>query len=183
MVPALATAWLARRTVAVSAGATVAAVVAGCGSTAVPSSTGPDRPDTTVQNAYIVPARFDERCAIRLDRGADMRFTVTNNREAQHERLLGATTGAARTATLTPDGVDIPRRTTVGFGEPDIPTADLGRVVQPVRLDGLDPDLRPATSTEVTFSFERAGNITLPVPVQACPRRAGSPGATTAPGG
>jgi hypothetical protein len=39
----------------------------------------------------------------------------------------------------------------------------------PVRMDGLDPDLRPATTADVTFHFDRAEDITLPVAVEACP--------------
>ena len=123
---------------------------------------------TTVENAYIVPAYVPGRCAIQLNAGAEMRFTITNNRPAESERLLGVSTNAAQGARIMTT-VDIPPKSTVSFGQPSSLPLDDGPPNSAVRLDHLDPELRPATSADVTFHFQEAGDMTLPVPVEACP--------------
>ena len=105
---------------------------------------------------------------MQVDAGGAMRFTVTNNSPTENERLLGLSTDAAAPARVTADAA-IPPESTVSFGEPnaELNAGDANR--PPVELDRLAPDLVPATSTDVTFHFERAGDVTLPVPVEACP--------------
>lgn len=128
---------------------------------------GTDTVDTSVENAYIVPAYVPGSCAMQVDAGGVMRFTVTNNRPADTERLLGLSVSAAEHASI-PAPADIPPKSTVGFGEPNV-----GDARNPaVRLERLDPDLRPAMSADVTFHFERSGDLTMPVPVEACPVQA-----------
>jgi len=127
---------------------------------------GTDTEDTSVENAFIVPAYVPGSCAMQVDAGGVMRFTVTNNRPADTERLLGLTVSAAEAS--IPVRADIPPKSTVGFGEPNV-----GDARNPaVRLEQLDPDLRPAMSADVTFHFERSGDLTMPVPVEACPVQA-----------
>ena len=75
------------------------------------------------------------------------------------DALVGATTDAAATATLTVGGapvtsVPIPARSTA--------PADWG-----VQLTGLTAPLRAASYIEITLVFQRAGRITLQVPVHA----------------
>lgn len=153
-------------------GALVALLTAGCfAQTEAGSSnrgSGSENGRTTVANAYIVPAFVPGRCAIQLDDGAEMRFTVSNERGGQAERFLGLSTDAAREAPRM-NGVDIPPESTVGFGEPSSEAVDVGGRVPAVRLAELDPKLRPGMSTEVTFHFEVAGDVSIPVPVEACP--------------
>ncbi|UXA10470.1 hypothetical protein KXD97_20435 [Mycobacterium sp. SMC-8] len=145
--------------------------ISGCGEDAAVDSSnrgsGSDTEGTSVENAFIVPAFVPGECALQLDAGGEMRFTVTNNRPADTERLLGLTIGAAAQAHGI-DSVAIPPKSTAAFGEANHGPAPDGRHPA-VRLQRLDPGLRPATSTDVTFRFERAGDITLPVPVEACP--------------
>jgi hypothetical protein len=125
---------------------------------------------TTVENAYIVPSFLPGRCAIQFGAGAKMRFTVTNGSSTEAERLLSVSTNVAHEADTT-SGVVIPVRSTVGFGQPSASSVDAGGTVSAVQLGGLDPSVRPGMSANVTFHFDRAGDITLPVPVEACPRQ------------
>lgn len=159
------------KTVAVG-GAMLVLLTAGCGGDPDLESSnrgsGSDTTGTTVENAYIVPAFVPGRCAIQVPLGAELRFTVTNSRTADAERLLGLSTDAAQQAQpLHP--VDLPPQSTIGFGQPSAEATDSGGHVAGIRLVELDQGLRPAMSTEVTFRFERAGDIPVRVPVEACP--------------
>jgi len=162
-----------RRTCSALAGAAALAVgVAGCGEDPVLDSSnrgsGSHTETTTVENAYIVPAYVPGRCVIQFNAGGEMRFTVTNNRPAEAERLLGLSTSAADQARII-DSVDIPPKSTVSFGQPNAELREADDRGPAVRLDQMDPELRPATTADVTFRFERAGDLTMPVPVEACP--------------
>lgn len=125
---------------------------------------------TTVENAYIVPTFLPGRCAIQIGPGADMRFTVTNGSSTEAERLLSVSTNVADEADMT-SVVSIPVRSTVGFGQPSAQSVDAGGTVSAVQLSGLDPSVRPGMSANVTFHFDRAGDIAMPVPIEACPRQ------------
>ncbi|WP_422746363.1 hypothetical protein ACN27E_02050 [Mycobacterium sp. WMMD1722] len=154
-------------------GVTLAALTSACGGEDVVldssnRGSGSHTDEVTVENAYIVPAFLPGRCAIQVEAGAAMRFTVTNNDPVETARLVGVTTAAAETARIVAP-VEIPPQSTVAYGEPNPEIADSGGRVAPVRLEDLAPGLVPATTTDVTFRFERAGDITMPVPVEACP--------------
>lgn len=152
----------------------VAGSAAGCNDPEVPLSTnrgsGSLSPSTTVENAFIVPAYIPGQCAIQVNSGGVMRFTITNNRQVETERLLGISTSAAQTAHIVTN-VNIPPNSTVSFGEPSAQPLEDNPPRSAVQLEGLDPDLRPANLADVTFQFQEAGNLTLPVPVEACPRQ------------
>jgi hypothetical protein len=146
--------------------------VAGCGEDSVMGSSnrgsGSHTADTSVENAYIVPTYLPGRCAIQLDAGGAMRFTITNNRAGETEQLLGISTSAAEKARVVSSAA-IPPKSSVSFGQPNAEPG-AGDASRPaVVLDRLAPDLVPATSADVTFHFEQAGDLTLPVPVEACP--------------
>jgi hypothetical protein len=153
--------------------ALLALLTSGCGSddSDLESSnrgSGSDTTATTVENAYIVPAFVPGRCAIQLELGAELRFTVTNGRPTDSERLLGLSTDAGRQAQPFPV-VDIPPESSVGVGLASAESVDAGGRIPGIRLEALDRGLRPAMSTDVTFQFERAGDIPIRVPVEACP--------------
>lgn len=156
-------------------GATVVVLSAGCGQSVLPESSnrgsGSDTATTTVEDAFIVPAFVPGNCAIQVDTGGSMRFTVTNNRPTESERLLGVSTDAAKVARVVAP-IDIPPKATIGIGEPSTQIEAAGGRVSAVRLEQLDPGLKPAMSADVTFEFLRAGDITIPVPVEAYPRQA-----------
>jgi hypothetical protein len=151
--------------------AAVALFAAGCGAQpALDSSnrgSGSHTSATTVENVAIVPSFVDGRCALQLNTGGKLRLTITNGRSDATERFLGLSTRATTQGHVT-TAVDVPPMSTVGIGQPS--TQPVGPASLPaIDLATLDPDLRPATSTDVTFHFLLAGDITVPVPIEACP--------------
>ncbi|OAN38956.1 hypothetical protein A4X20_19455 [Mycolicibacterium iranicum] len=160
------------RSSALAVAATLMVSAVGCGEDPVLDSSsrgsGSHTDDTSVENAYIVPSYVPGRCALQLDAGGAMRFTITNNRPAETERLLGISTDAAEQVRVV-GSVAVPPESTVSFGEPNVEPGARDASGPPVLLDRLDPDLVPATSADVTFHFERAGDLTFSVPVEACP--------------
>lgn len=152
--------------------AAVAMAASGCGEDPQPGSSnrgsGSETERTTVENAFIVPTFLPGRCAIQVDAGAKMRFTVTNGHPTEDERLLSVSTNASPDGDA-PAGVDIPAESSVGFGQPSAAAVDAGGTVSAVQLGQLEPTLKPGMSAGVTFHFDRAGDIEMPVPVEACP--------------
>ncbi|WP_102142678.1 hypothetical protein [Mycobacterium hubeiense] len=141
-----------------SAGAALMLMTAGCGqrSDFEPNNRGANTETlpTSVDNAYIVPAFVPGRCAIQAGSAAELRFTVSNTRPAESERLLAIATGAADAVRLPAGATDIAPKASQEF------TA---------AVEGLREDLRPAMSVDVTFRFDKAGDIELRVPIEACP--------------
>ena len=126
--------------------------------------------DTTVQDAFIVPQYFSGHCALQVGGNADLRFTATNNRTADTERLLAVSTDAARTVRITPEeGLTIEPGSSIAVGESTTRATGTAHPAATVTLDGVDRDARPGTSVDVTFSFQRTGDLTMRVPVEACP--------------
>ncbi len=152
--------------------AAVASATSGCGEDPQFGSSnrgsGSETERTSVENAFIVPTFLPGRCAIQMDTGAEMRFTVTNGRPTESERLLSVSTSASSDGAI-PSGVDIPAESSVSFGQPTTAAVDAGGTVSAVQLGRLAPNLKPGMSTSVTFHFDRAGDIDMPVPVEACP--------------
>jgi hypothetical protein len=156
--------------------AAVALANTACGQEAEPGTSkrgsGSHTEGITVENAFIVPTFLPGRCAIQLGTGAKMRFTVTNGHPTENERLLSVLTDASADGAIT-SGVDIPAESSVGFGQPSAAAVDAGATVPAVQLGELPPNLRPGMSTSVTFDFDRARDIEMPVPVEACPTQEG----------
>lgn len=151
-------------------------VVGGCGGNPVldSSSRGASSQtgETSVENAFIVPRFAPGSCAIQVGNSADLRFTATNNRPGEPERLTGITTGAAdavRMSAMLP--VQIPAKSSIAAGQPIEHPGDAMGPDKPftVSLWGLRESARPATSVEVTFRFEKFGDLTMRVPIEACP--------------
>jgi copper(I)-binding protein len=142
----------------------------GCGSDVEATSSNrgasDDNQATSIDNAYIVPAFVPGSCALQQGDIAQLRFTITNNRPVKEERLLSVTTDAAARITV-PDAVtlDIGPGGSLTAGEFDAASDGSSAV----RLVGLRPAVKPAGSVPVTFRFKEFGNITLRVPVEACP--------------
>ncbi len=150
--------------------ALVLAVAVGCGDgTEIGSSNRgasiADQP-TRIDNAYIVPSFVPGSCELQEGRRGQLRFTITNGRPLKDERLLTVNTDAAERITVPREvTVDIAPGESLAAGEP--PDARGGPPA--VQLDGLRPSVHPATSVPVTFGFQEFGNITLQVPIEACP--------------
>jgi hypothetical protein len=161
---------------AAAAGVLMVALVAGCGNNPVISSSnrGADSPteETTVENAFIVPRFVPGSCAIQVGDQAALNFTATNNRAAQPERLLGIESPAADAIRISPTAtLQIPPKTSIAAGQPIEDTDHPAAADQPftVSIDGLDASARPGTSVDVTFHFEKHGDLAMKVPIEACP--------------
>ncbi|MCK0173603.1 MULTISPECIES: hypothetical protein [Mycobacteriaceae] len=144
------------------------AATVGCSPDADPESTNRGTTSTTslttVENAFIVPRFLPDSCALQIGDSAALRFTVTNNRPVDVERLTSVS--ADRAEVTLPEGaaVDIPAGGVLAFGQPQ-PTAAL----PPATVDGLDADVTPGMSVPMTFTFAEFGPLEIDVPVEACP--------------
>ncbi|MGV0714818.1 hypothetical protein ABQE93_05365 [Mycolicibacterium sp. XJ662] len=155
-------------------GATVLITLTGC--THDPSGSGSGSPEgspaaaTAVEHAYIVPQFIPGRCSISVGGPADLRFTVTNNRPSGIERLLDISTGAADTVQYSSEEpVEIGPGASVSFGQRRVQPVGANRFAIPaIELKGLNADARPGTSVDVTFGFERLGDVDVRVPIQPC---------------
>lgn len=145
---------------AATAGAALMVLTVGCGadgSDFQPNNRGADTetPQTTVDNAYIVPAHAPGKCAIQAGNGANLSFTATNTRPAESERLLGITTDAANAVRISSTGeMDIAPKSSEEFA---------------ATVEGLRNSVRPAMSVDITFRFAKSGDIEMRVPIEACP--------------
>ncbi|MFV9635817.1 hypothetical protein [Mycobacterium neumannii] len=146
-------------------------LLAGCGSYTTGESTnrgsGSETPETTVENAFVVPRYLPGSCAIQVGESAELRFTITNNRPAEAERLEAITTPAAEAVRIDPSPpIEIAAGTALATGQPVEPGQPFT-----VTLDGINQTVRPAYNVDVTFRFQKSGELTMPVPVEACPRQ------------
>jgi hypothetical protein len=107
-------------------------------------------------------------CAIQQGTGGRLRFTVSNARPAGQVRLDSIYTEAVADSNILV-GVDIPAKSSIGFGQPSAAQVDQAGAVPAVRLDVIDPGLRPGMSADMTFRFDQADDVTMAVPVEACP--------------
>ncbi|OBG81678.1 hypothetical protein A5699_08435 [Mycobacterium sp. E802] len=150
--------------VSASLGVTLAVLTAGCAERSddfKPNNRGEDTETvpTSVDNAYIVPEHAPDDCAIQVGDNAELRFTATNSRPTGSERLLSIATEAADAVRMGSDGgVEIAPKSSK-----EITAA----------VEGLREGVRPATSVDVTFTFDQSGDISVRVPIEACPAQQG----------
>lgn len=166
-----------RRLAAAVGGLVLAAGVAACGQDVVTEGSSnrgasSQSAQTSVENAYIVPRFVPGSCAIQVGDVAALRFTVTNNRTAESERLLAISTPVADSVTIEP-AVTMPigPDTTIAVGQP---VEQLAQPPGPDRpftatLQGIRDTAEPGKSVEMTFRFEDAGDLQMRVAVEACP--------------
>ncbi|KMO73277.1 hypothetical protein MCHUDSM44219_04455 [Mycolicibacterium chubuense] len=144
----------------------------GCSDTSRPGSSnrgsGSAPGAVTIENAFIVPTFVPGHCAIQQGTGGRLRFTVSNARPAGQVRLDSIYTEAVADSNILV-GVDIPAKSSIGFGQPSAAQVDQAGAVPAVRLDVIDPGLRPGMSADMTFRFDQADDVTMAVPVEACP--------------
>lgn len=164
------------RSSAAATGLVVVVLAAGCGGNDEIGSSnrgaGTHTEDTTVENAFIVPRFVPGSCAIQVGDAGALTFTVTNNRVTGSEQLLGIGSPAADAFRLTPSAtLQIPPETSIAAGQPveDLSPADGVDEPFTVAVEGLRESARPGTSVDVTFRFEKHGDLTMKVPIEACP--------------
>ena len=136
-------------------------MAAGCAP--LPAATGPAAaPVMTVSGAFARPSPNEGGTG-----GAFM--TITNNSGAA-DRLLGATTPAAKMVeiheTIDDNGVMKMRPVTGGFEIPAGGKLELLPGGKHIMLMGLTTPLKEGDEVEVTLTFEKAGAITVKAPVK-----------------
>ena len=163
---------------AVAVGLTATLLAAGCGHDTEADSTnrgsGTDTEQTSVDNVYIVPRSKPGACAIQVEDAAELRFAVANNRPLETERLLEITSDDADAIqVIPPPPLEIAPESRIAAGQPIEQLSAPSSPDRPlhVTVDGLDESVRPGLAVDVTFRFEQQGDITMRVPVEACPRQ------------
>jgi hypothetical protein len=100
----------------------------------------------------------------------DLLFVAANQSGTDNDRLVGITSDTG-TVTLSPADPEIPASRSLIVGKPDGVEADaLQAVSTAVKANAtvkLTKPLANALTYEFTFKFERAGALTLGVPVTA----------------
>ncbi len=128
--------------------------------------------ETSVANVFIAPA-YAIDCALQVDAPAQLSFTATNNSSTEEESLSEISSPAAsRVEIAAPaQALTISPESSIAAGQPVENVQDADAPDQPfsVFMVDLDPGIEPGRSVPVTFTFERAGEITLPVAVDGCP--------------
>lgn len=153
----------------------IAAFAVGCGGNPEIASSnrgaGSDTSATTVENAFIVPRYIPGSCAIQVGDAAVLTFTATNNRGTEAEQLLGIESPAADTIRISPPPpLEIAPRTSIAAAQPieDVSRPGGDRPFT-VTIETLKESATPGKSVDVTFRFEQHGDLTLKVPIEACP--------------
>lgn len=172
-----AAAW---RRIATAGGTAVLVLAGGCGEDVTIDSSnrgaGSHTQETTVDNAFIVPDFVPGSCEIQIGGDAHLRFTATNNRSTDSESLSGITTEAAQTVRILAGApVVIPPRSSVAAGQPIEHPGEQTGPDEPftVAVQGLTESVRPGMSVDVSFRFAKYGDLTLRVPIEACPTQNG----------
>lgn len=151
-------------------------LAAGCGNDVDYDSSnrgsGTDTEPTSVENAFITPNFLPGSCAIQVGDNANLRFTVSNVRPAESERLLEITTDAADMVRISPTAtLEIPPKSTIAVGQPVEDLDDPAAPDEPftATLEGMKDNVTPGKSVDVTFRFEKSGELEFLVPIEACP--------------
>lgn len=150
---------------------------AGCGDDDVARDSsnrgaGTTTESTSVENAFIVPEFARGQCAIQVGDSADLRFTVSNTRSTEAERLLAISTPAADTVRISPNAtLEILPQTTIAAGQPveNLDNPDAPDEPFTVTLEGLKDGVTPGKAVGVTFEFEKFGPLQMQVSIEACP--------------
>jgi copper(I)-binding protein len=162
-----------RRGLPGSAAVVLTLSVGGCHNDAVLDSSnrgsGSHTAMTSVENAFIVPMYMPGHCAIQLGDVAKLRFTASNNRDTEAERLLLITTDAADAVRISPTSTpEIQPNSTIAAGQP-LTQNDADPRSLDVTLQGLRHSAKPGTSVTVAFDFEKAGSIDVRTPLRPVP--------------
>jgi copper(I)-binding protein len=108
-----------------------------------------------VRNVTVLPSEEEEGVLSAGD-DAEVVLTLTND-GPEDDQLVEVTSPAADDVEITDSG-----RTTSSFELPRLGTTGTGLGLT---LTGLSEDLRPGQYVEITFRFERNGEVTVSAPV------------------
>ncbi|WP_253662265.1 copper chaperone PCu(A)C [Williamsia maris] len=159
------------RTLAVAMTLSALAALTACGSDDDGGSSnrgsGTETDPISVENVFVVPAAVPGNCTVQIGGTAALRYVVSNSSSTTPDRLVSISTAQAERVETAPAlPVDIPVNTTTGSGQPA-----RGADALTTRLVGLRDAAAPGVSFDVRFTFATAGEITVRVPVEACPVR------------
>lgn len=133
---------------------------------------GQDSGQTSVENVFIAPA-YAIDCTLQVDAPAQLSFTAVNDSSSEDETLSEVSTPAASRVEIVapPQALTIAPGSSIAAGQPVENVEDVDAPDQPFRafMFGLNDSAEPGKSIPVTFTFERAGDITLQVAVDGCP--------------
>jgi hypothetical protein len=127
---------------------------------------------TSVRNVFIEPS-YASDCTVQVDAPAQLSFTAINDSSTEDETLSEISTPAASRVEIDapPEALTLSPESSIAAGQPVANPDDADAPAQSfsVWMVDLDPGVEPGQSVPVTFTFERAGEITLPVSVDGCP--------------
>lgn len=130
--------------------------------------------DISLRNVHIV---YPDSAEYSLEPGGKviLAFTAVNESAHQPERLTKIATDKAKSVTIAGEVGErvIGPQTALASGAPDATATDDNEKIKTkeilVTLDGVTEGVHPGLTAAVTFTFERAGDITVNVPVDAGP--------------
>ncbi|MDV7246701.1 MULTISPECIES: copper chaperone PCu(A)C [Rhodococcus] len=174
--------------VALAAGAALTLSACGAGQITQTSSqvaavngNGADLGSIALRNVHVVYPNSDEY-SIEAGGKAVLAFTAINNNEDAADKLTKISTDVAKTVTIrdAAGGQEIPPQTALVAGDVAQDAVEGGHAEQErdqaaevpsdvvlVTLDDLKEGVRPGLTFPVTFTFEKAGEVTVSVPVDA----------------
>lgn len=132
--------------------------------------------DISLRNVHIV---YPNSAEYSLEPGGKvaLAFTAINENESKADRLAKISTDKAKSVTIAGEvgGRIIEPQTAMGAGVPDVTVTDDGKELETdlvaVVLNDIAEGVYPGLTVPITFTFERAGDITVQVPVDAGPVR------------
>lgn len=143
---------------------------------------GADSANISLRNVHVLFPSSDE---FRLGQGgrAELAFTAVNTSDTNPDTLVSISTDAASSVTLDKSAdLTIEPQTSIAAYSADAELPGQSAVQGPpvtAVLENLTDAVRPGLTVPVTFTFSKAGPITVPVPVDA----AGTPRAENAQSG
>lgn len=147
------------------AGLICAVLIAGCAPNATPSASGPV-PGLTIEDGFARPAPSG---------GMGGAFLTVVNGGSEADRLVSARSPVAPVCelheTVDDNGVMRMRPVAGGFEVPARGKLELKPGGKHVMFLNMTEPLRPGQEVEITLTFEKAGDITIKVPVD--PERMG----------
>ncbi|MGA9871221.1 MAG: hypothetical protein WBQ44_08785 [Rhodococcus sp. (in: high G+C Gram-positive bacteria)] len=127
--------------------------------------------DISLRNVHVVYPQGEEY-SIEPGGKVELGFTAVNNSSESADTLQSISTTAASNVTVgeQPSGTEIEPLTALGAGVViDNEVEDPGIPLQfiTVELNGIGEEVRPGLTIPVTFTFEKAGEVEMLVPVDA----------------
>ncbi|MGW0040633.1 hypothetical protein [Rhodococcus sp. NPDC003348] len=130
--------------------------------------------DISLRNVHIVYPNSEEY-SLKPGGTVALAFTAVNESQHQPERLAKISTDKAASVTIAGEvgGRVIRPQTALSSGVPDATVTDDGEKIETdiilVTLNDIAEGVYPGLTVPVTFTFERAGDIVVDVPVDAGP--------------